>query len=114
VRNPGRQRGQSVVIGLGLVPVEVGEHLGPKLGHWTRSGMAGHRASTPNRRDRAPASQNWPSTERNREKLGTGTGVSPRGGARGGLERSSTSWMAGNAGAGLRRQLAAWAEHERR
>jgi hypothetical protein len=40
-------------------------------------------------------------------KLGTGTGVSPRDGARGGLERSPASWMAGNAGAGLWRRLAA-------
>jgi hypothetical protein len=38
VRNPGRQRGQSAVIGLGLVPIEVGEHPGPKPRHWTRSG----------------------------------------------------------------------------
>jgi hypothetical protein len=33
-----------------------------------------------------------------------GTGVSPRGEARGGLERSPASWMAGNAGAGLRQR----------
>jgi hypothetical protein len=40
VRNPGCQRGQSTVIGLGLVPVEAREHQHPrpKLGHWTRSG----------------------------------------------------------------------------
>jgi hypothetical protein len=41
------------------------------------------------------------------------TGVSPPGGAWGGLERSPTSWMAGNAGAGLRQRLAAWAKRER-
>jgi hypothetical protein len=35
----------------------------------------------------------------------SGTGVSPRGGARGGLERSPASWMAGNVGTGLRRRL---------
>jgi hypothetical protein len=46
-------------------------------------------------------------------KLGTGTGVSPRGGARGGLERSPASWMPGNTGAGLRRRLAVWVERER-
>jgi hypothetical protein len=45
--------------------------------------------------------------------LGTGTSVSPRGGARGGLEQSPASWMAGNADAGLRRLLAASAERER-
>jgi hypothetical protein len=38
MRNPGRQRGKSAVIGLGLVPVEVGEHPGLKPGHQTRSG----------------------------------------------------------------------------
>jgi hypothetical protein len=37
VRNPGRQRGQSAVIGLGLVSVEVVEHPVPKPGHWTWS-----------------------------------------------------------------------------
>jgi hypothetical protein len=46
--------------------------------------------------------------------LGSGTGVSPRGGARGGLARSPASWMVGNAGAGLRRLLAVWAEREMR
>jgi hypothetical protein len=44
------------------------------------------------------------------EKLSTGKGVSPRGGARGGLARSPASWMVGNAGSGLRRRLAARAE----
>jgi hypothetical protein len=38
VRKSDRQRGQSGVIGLGLVLLEVGEHPGPKPGHWTRSG----------------------------------------------------------------------------
>jgi hypothetical protein len=42
-----------------------------------------------------------------------GTGVSPRGGALGGFERSPASWMAGNAGVGLQRRLAAWTERER-
>jgi hypothetical protein len=37
VRNSGRQEGQSAMIGLGLVPVEVGEHFGPKPGHWMGS-----------------------------------------------------------------------------
>jgi hypothetical protein len=46
-------------------------------------------------------------------KLSTGRGVSPRGGARGGLARSPASWMVGNAGAGLQRCLAARAERER-
>jgi hypothetical protein len=38
VRNSGRRERQSAVIGLGLVPVEVGELFGPKPGHWTGSG----------------------------------------------------------------------------
>jgi hypothetical protein len=38
VRNSGRQERQSAMIGLGLVPVDVGEHSGPKPGHWTGSG----------------------------------------------------------------------------
>jgi hypothetical protein len=42
-----------------------------------------------------------------------GTGVSPRGGARGGLERTPASWMVGNTGAGLWRWLAARVERER-
>jgi hypothetical protein len=33
VRNSGRQERQSAMIGLGLVPVEVAEHSGPKPGH---------------------------------------------------------------------------------
>jgi hypothetical protein len=33
VRNSGRQERQSAAIGLGLVPVEVGEHYGPIPGH---------------------------------------------------------------------------------
>jgi hypothetical protein len=33
VRNSGRQETQSTVIGIGIVPVEVGEHSGPKPGH---------------------------------------------------------------------------------
>jgi hypothetical protein len=42
-----------------------------------------------------------------------GKGVSPQGGARGGLERSPASWMVEDVGAGLRRLLAARVERER-
>jgi hypothetical protein len=42
-----------------------------------------------------------------------GTGVSPQGGAREGLERSPASWLAGNTSAGLQRRLAARTERER-
>jgi hypothetical protein len=38
VSNSGRQERQSAVIGLGLVPVEVGEHFGPMPRHWMGSG----------------------------------------------------------------------------
>jgi hypothetical protein len=37
VTNSGRQERQSVVIGLELVPIEVGEQSWPKSGHWTGS-----------------------------------------------------------------------------
>jgi hypothetical protein len=39
VRNSGHLDRQSAVIGLGLVPVEVGEHFRPKPGHWTGLGL---------------------------------------------------------------------------
>jgi hypothetical protein len=38
VRNFGRQERQSAAIGLGLVPVGVGEHYGPIARQWTGSG----------------------------------------------------------------------------
>jgi hypothetical protein len=38
VRNSDRQERQSATIGLGLVPVVVGEYSRPKPGHWTGSG----------------------------------------------------------------------------
>jgi hypothetical protein len=78
-----------------------------------RAKSVGHRASTADRRGRAPAKAKLTEHRAQKGKLGTGTGVSPRGGARGGLEWSPASWMAGNAGAGLRRRLAAWAKRER-
>jgi hypothetical protein len=46
-------------------------------------------------------------------KLSMGKGVSPHGGAWGGLARSPASWMVGNAGSGLQRRLAAREERER-
>jgi hypothetical protein len=50
-------------------------------GELDRSKSAGHHASTADRHGRALA----------KAKLGTGTGVSPQAGARGGLERSPAS-----------------------
>jgi hypothetical protein len=60
-------------------------------GELDRAKLAGHRASTADRHGRVPA---IPKLAEHRAKLGklsTGKGVSPRGGARGGLARSPTS-----------------------
>jgi hypothetical protein len=87
--------------------------LGTNARELDRAKSDGHRASTTDRHGRAPA---MPKLAKQRAKLGklsTGKGVSPRGGARGGLARSLASWMVGNAGAGLRWRLAARAERER-
>jgi hypothetical protein len=81
---------------------------GTYSGELNRAKSAGHRASTVDRRGREPAKVKLAKHRAQQGKLGTGTGVSHRGG----LERSPASWMAGNAGAGLRRRLAAWAEGE--
>jgi hypothetical protein len=86
---------------------------GTYSGELDQAKSASHRASMVDRRGRAPAKVKLAKHRAQQGKLGTGTGVSPWGGARGGLERSPVSWMARNAGAGLRRRLAAWAERER-
>jgi hypothetical protein len=77
---------------------------GTYSGELDRAKSAGHRASMTDRRGRAPAKVKFAEHRAQYGKLGTGTGVSPRGGARGGLGRSPVSWLAGNAGAGLRRR----------
>jgi hypothetical protein len=68
-----------------------------------RAKSAGHRVSTADRHGRAPVKVKLVEHRAQQGKLGTRTGVSPQGGARGGLERSPTSWMAENTGVGLRR-----------
>jgi hypothetical protein len=78
-----------------------------------RDKSASHRASTTDHHGRAPAMPKLAEHRAESGKLGTGKGVSPQGGARGGLVRSLASWIVGNAGAGLRRRLAARAERER-
>jgi hypothetical protein len=78
-----------------------------------RAKSAGHRASTADRHGRALAKVKLAEHRAQKGKLVMGTGVSPQGGAQGGLERSPASWMARNGGAGLRRRLTAWAERER-
>jgi hypothetical protein len=67
-----------------------------------RAKSAGHRASTADHRDQALAMPKLADHRAKLGKLSTGKGVSPRGRARGGLARSLASWMAENAGAGLR------------
>jgi hypothetical protein len=60
-------------------------------GELDRAKSAGHHASMADRRGRAPA---MPKLAKHRAKLGklsTGKGVSPRGGARGGLTRAPAS-----------------------
>jgi hypothetical protein len=87
--------------------------IGTYSGELDRAKSAGHRVSTADRRGRAPV---MPKLVKHREKLGklsTGKGVSPRGGARGGLARSPASWMVENAGVGLRQRAAARAEREK-
>jgi hypothetical protein len=74
---------------------------------------AGHRASTADRHDRAPTKVKLAEHRAQQGKLGTGTGVSPRGGARGGLARSPVCWIIENAGTGLQRRRATRAERER-
>ena len=86
---------------------------GTYTGALDRAKLAGHRVGAADRHGRAPA---MPKLAEHRAKLGklsTSKGVSPRGGARGGLAQSPASWMAGEVGAGLRWRLAAWAERER-
>jgi hypothetical protein len=65
--------------------------LGNNAGELDRAKSTGHRASTLDRRDRAPA---MPKLAKHRARLGKlsmGKGVSPRGGAWGGLVRSLAS-----------------------
>jgi hypothetical protein len=64
---------------------------GTYTGELDRAKLFGHRASTADRHGRAPA---MPKLAEHRVKLGklsTGKGVSPRGGAQGGLARSVAS-----------------------
>jgi hypothetical protein len=86
---------------------------GTCTGALDRAKLAGHYAGAADHYDRAPAMPKLVEHRAKSGKLGTGKGVSPRDGARGGLARSPASWMAGEAGVGLRWCLGAWAERER-
>jgi hypothetical protein len=87
--------------------------IGTYSGELDQAKSVGHRASTVDRRGRAPVKVKLAEHRAQYGKLGMGTGVSPQVRAQGGLERSSASWMVGNAGAGLWRRLAGRAERER-
>jgi hypothetical protein len=87
--------------------------IGTYSGELDRAKSPGHRVSTVDNRGRAPAMPKLAKHRAESGKLGTGKGVSPWGGARGGLAQSPASWMVRNAGAGLQRCLAVWAERER-
>jgi hypothetical protein len=60
------------VIGLGLVPVEVGKHPGPKARALDEVGMAGHRAGAASRRGHTPARPNWLKVGANKVKQARG------------------------------------------
>jgi hypothetical protein len=65
--------------------------LGTNTGALDRAKLVGHRAGTANHHDRAPTMPKLAEHRAKSGKLGTGKGVSPRGGARGGLARSPMS-----------------------
>jgi hypothetical protein len=64
---------------------------GTYTGELDQAKLVGHRASMAYRHDRAPAMPKLAEHRANLGKLSTGKGVSPRGGARGGLARSPAS-----------------------
>jgi hypothetical protein len=101
------------MIGLGLVPIEVGEHFGPKPGALDEVGLAGHRAGAASKHDHTPARPNWLKAGANRVKQAWGR-VSHLGAELGvawcGLQ---ASYMTGEEGAGLWRGRTTWAERER-
>jgi hypothetical protein len=65
--------------------------LGTNVGALGRANLAGHRAGAADRHGRTPAKPKLADNKAKLGKLSTGTGVSPRGGAQGGLTRSSMS-----------------------
>jgi hypothetical protein len=81
-------------------------------GHW-RANLAGPRAGAADRHGQLPTKPKLANCEAQLGKPSMGTGVSPRGGARGGQAWLPSDWTTGTAGAGLRRGRAALAERER-
>jgi hypothetical protein len=65
--------------------------LGTNTGALGRANLTGHRVGAADRHDRTPAKPKWADNKEKLGKLSTGTSVSPQGGARGGLARSTAS-----------------------
>jgi hypothetical protein len=86
---------------------------GAGAGALDRANLAGHRAGAADRHGQPPAKPKLVNSEAQLGKPSMGTGVSPRGGARGGLARLLAGWTTGTTGAVHRRGRAAWAERER-
>jgi hypothetical protein len=78
-----------------------------------RANLVGHRVGAADRHGQPPVKPKLAGDEAQLGKPSMGMGVSPRGGARGGLVRLPAGWMTGTMGAGLRRGRAARAERER-
>jgi hypothetical protein len=78
--------------------------IGTYIGALDQAKLASHHVGAADRHDRALAMPKLAEHRAKSGKLGTGKGVSPWGGARGGLARSLASWMAGEAGVGLQRR----------
>jgi hypothetical protein len=68
-----------------------------------RANLAGHRAGAADRHDQPPTKSKLANSEAQLGKPSMGTGVSPRGGARGSLAWLPADWTTGTAGTDLRR-----------
>jgi hypothetical protein len=75
--------------------------------------LVGHHAGAVDCHGQAPAKPKLANSEAQLGKPSMGMGVSPRGGARGGLAWLPADWTTCTTVAGLRRGRAAWAERER-
>jgi hypothetical protein len=75
--------------------------------------LAGHHVGAADCHDQPPAKPKLANNEAQLGKPSMGTGVSPRGGAQGGLTRLPTRWMTNTVDASLQRGRTAWAKRER-
>jgi hypothetical protein len=71
-RNSGRGEGQSSAIGLGLVPVRVGERYGSTSGHRAGLSWPDTARGTASRRDQTPTRPNWLQSGANKENQAQG------------------------------------------